>query len=180
MMMTAHFGHYMAARVALQTRSGKAIGCFYRRMANPYFNDIYVQAFRKTGEPLFEQGRRGMMEMVRSLKNGGTIAIVSDLHAHGGKDLTFFGKPAATSVLNAELALKYDAVIIPVYAVRQPNGLDFEIVLHDPVEPSDPVTMTQFLNDDLETMVRAHMEQWFWIHRRWKPYHRPPKAAPQA
>jgi Kdo2-lipid IVA lauroyltransferase/acyltransferase len=170
MMITAHFGHYLAARAALQNQGGEPIGCLYRRMANPYFNETYVDAFHRSGEPMFEQGRRGMMEMVRWLKQGGIIAIVSDLHAHGGEELTFFGKPAVTSVLNAELALKYDAVMIPCYAVRQPNGLDFEIVLREPVPHSDPKTMTQFLNDDLEAMVRDHMEQWFWIHRRWKPW----------
>ncbi len=170
MMITAHFGHYLAARIALQTRSGQPIGCLYRRMANPYFNDMYVDAFYKTGAPMFEQGRRGMVEMVRTLKKGGIIAIVSDLHAHGGEELTFFGKPAVTSVLNAELAMKYKAVLIPCYAVRQPNGIDFEIVLHDPVEHTDPRTMTQFTNDDLEAMVRKNMGQWFWIHRRWKTW----------
>ena len=170
MMITAHFGHYLAARVALQNRSAKPIGCLFRRMANPYFNDRYVDAFCQTGEPMFEQGRRGMMEMVRSLKKGGIIAIVSDLHAHGGKSMNFFGKPAATSTLNAELAIKYNAVMIPVYAVRQPNGLDFEIMLHEPVEHNDADTMTQEINDDLETVVRQHMGQWFWIHRRWKPW----------
>ncbi|KUJ82157.1 lysophospholipid acyltransferase family protein [Ruegeria profundi] len=170
MMITAHFGHYLAARIALQARSGQPIGCLYRRMANPYFNDMYVEAFYKTGAPMFEQGRRGMVEMVRSLKKGGIIAIVSDLHAHGGEELTFFGKPAVTSVLNAELAMKYKAVLIPCYAIRQPNGLDFEIVLHDPVPHTDPKTMTQFTNDDLEAVVRQHMGQWFWIHRRWKAW----------
>ncbi|WP_170331020.1 lysophospholipid acyltransferase family protein [Ruegeria arenilitoris] len=170
MMITAHFGHYLAARIALQARSQKPIGCLYRRMANPYFNDMYVDAFHKTGKPMFEQGRRGMVEMVRTLKSGGIIAIVSDLHAQGGEELTFFGKPAVTSVLNAELAMKYKAVLIPCYAVRQPNGIDFEIVLHDPVPHTDPKTMTQFTNDDLETMVRQHMGQWFWIHRRWKAW----------
>lgn len=168
MFITAHFGHYLAARVALQHRVGKPIGCLYRRMANPYFNKIYVDAFHKTGEPMFEQGRRGMMEMVRSLKKGGIIAIVSDLHAHGGEELQFFGQPAVTSVLNAELAIKYNAVTIPCYAVREPNGLDFEIVLHEPIEHTDPTTMTQQMNDDLEVMVRKYMDQWFWIHRRWK------------
>jgi KDO2-lipid IV(A) lauroyltransferase len=170
MMITAHFGHYLAARIALQARSGKPIGCLYRRMANPYFNDAYVDAFYKTGSPMFEQGRRGMVEMVRSLKKGGIIAIVSDLHAHGGEELTFFGKPAVTSVLNAELAMKYKAELIPCYAIRQPNGIDFEIVLHDPVPHTDPKTMTQFTNDDLEAVVRQHMGQWFWIHRRWKAW----------
>ncbi|WP_050602092.1 lysophospholipid acyltransferase family protein [Ruegeria sp. 6PALISEP08] len=168
MMITAHFGHYLAARIALQEHSGQPIGCLYRRMANPYFNDAYVEAFYKTGAPMFEQGRRGMVEMVRSLKKGGIIAIVSDLHALGGEELMFFGKPASTSILNAELAIKYKAELIPCYAVRQPNGIDFEIILHDPVPHSDPKTMTQFTNDDLEKVVRQHMGQWFWIHRRWK------------
>ena len=30
--------------------------------------------------------------------------------------------------------------------------------------------MTQDLNDGLEALVREHMGQWFWIHRRWKPW----------
>jgi KDO2-lipid IV(A) lauroyltransferase len=28
--------------------------------------------------------------------------------------------------------------------------------------------MTQALNDSLELLVRQHLDQWFWIHRRWK------------
>ena len=28
--------------------------------------------------------------------------------------------------------------------------------------------MTQEVNDRLEAQVRARMDQWFWIHRRWK------------
>jgi KDO2-lipid IV(A) lauroyltransferase len=105
---------------------------------------------------------------VRHLKHGGIIAIVGDLHVQEGIPLNFFGQPAITSTVPAELALKYDAVMIPVYAVRQPNGLDFEIVMHAPIEHSDPVTMTQSVNDDLESLVRSNMDQWFWIHRRWK------------
>lgn len=173
MFITAHFGHYLAARVALQHQYGKPIGCLYRRMANPYFNESYVRAFHETGAPMYEQGRRGMVEMVRDLKKGGVIAIVSDLHAHGGAPLTFFGKTAFTSLLNAELALKFKAEMIPCYAVRQENGVDFEIVLHEPVEHTDPETMTQFTNDDLEAVVRKNMGQWFWIHRRWKHWEPP-------
>ncbi len=171
LMIGAHFGHYMATRVAVQHQFGKPMGCFYRRMANPYFNDIYVDAFEKTGKPLFEQGRRGMSQMVRHVKNSGVVAIVADLHAHGGQELMFFGKPAVTSVLNAELALKYDALMIPCHAIRQDNGLDFEIHISDPIPHTDPMTMTQAINDDLETLVRDHMGQWFWIHRRWKPWY---------
>lgn len=168
-LITGHFGNYDVARANLIAR-GHQMGSLYRRMANPYFNTHYVRTITAIGEPMFEQGRRGMMEMVRHLKNGGIIAIVGDLHAHGGLELDFFGEPAVTSIVPAELALKYDAELIPIYAIRKPNGLDFEIVMQAPIPHSDPVTMTQAVNDGLERLVRDHMDQWFWIHRRWKPY----------
>jgi KDO2-lipid IV(A) lauroyltransferase len=28
--------------------------------------------------------------------------------------------------------------------------------------------MTQALNDSLEALVRGNLDQWLWIHRRWK------------
>ena len=167
--MTGHFGNYDAARANMIHR-GYEIGALYRRMANPYFNEHYVRALSAVGTPMFEQGRRGMIEMVRHLKGGGLIAIVGDLHSHGGVAIDFFGKPAVTSTVPAELALKHNAIMLPVYAIRQENGLDFEIVMHPPIPHTDAKTMTQDLNDGLEALVREHMGQWFWIHRRWKPW----------
>lgn len=168
-LMTGHFGNYDVARANLIAR-GFSMGALYRRMANPYFNTHYVRRMQAIGTPMFEQGRKGMGQMVRHLKKGGIIAIVGDLHAHGGKELTFFGQPAVTSTVPAELALKYDAAMIPVYSIRDPNGLDFRIVMPEPIVHSDPITMTQAVNDGLETLIRGHMDQWFWIHRRWKPW----------
>jgi Kdo2-lipid IVA lauroyltransferase/acyltransferase len=168
-LMTGHFGNYDAARASL-IRRGYEMGSLYRRMANPYFNEHYVRQMASIGTPLFEQGRPGMAQMVRFLKKGGNIAIVGDMHVHGGKELTFFGQPAVTSTVPAELALRYNAEIIPVYAIRQPNGLDFEIIMLDPIAHSDPLTMTQEINDGLEALIRENVDQWFWIHRRWKPW----------
>lgn len=168
-LVTGHFGNYDAARIALIAR-GHHMGVLYRRMANPYFNDHYVRAMQDMGGILFEQGRRGMVEMVRHLRGGGVIAIVADMHAHGGRELRFFGQPAVTSMITAQLALKYGAMLIPIYAIRQPDGLSFRVELHDPIPHSDPETMMQQVNDDLEAMVRRHMGQWFWVHRRWKPW----------
>lgn len=167
-LVTGHFGNYDAARSNLIGR-GHKMGALYRRMANPYFNAHYVRTIERIGKPMFEQGRRGMMEMVRHLKGGGIIAIVADLHSYGGKKIDFFGQPAVTSIVPAELALKYNAAMIPVYAIRQDNGLDFEITMHAEIPHSDAETMTRAVCDDLEVLVRQHMGQWFWIHRRWKP-----------
>ena len=70
--------------------------------------------------------------------------------------------------MTAELALKYNAALIPVYGLRDPDGFGFRIIALEEIPHSDPVTMTQAVNDGLEALVRNNMDQWFWVHRRWK------------
>ncbi len=165
--VSGHFGSINATRIAM-IEQGFPIGVFYRAMTNRPFNAHYVAAMAAVSEPLFEQGRRGMIQMVKHLKSGGNVGILSDLNAHDGVPLEFFGKPALTSLATAEMALKFNALLVPAWALRQPNGLDFEVVVEDEIPATDAVTMTREFNRRLEAMVRAHMGQWFWIHRRWK------------
>ncbi|MGR3802289.1 lysophospholipid acyltransferase family protein [Marinibacterium profundimaris] len=165
--VTAHFGNYDAARASL-IHHGFEVGGFYRPLDNPYVNKPYTRAITAIGEPLFTQSRKGMANMVRHLKAGGVLAIVADRHAVGGEVMPFFGKPAATSLVTAELALRFDAPLLPVYGLRKPDGIHFEIVTQEPIPHTDPETMTREITERLESFVREHMDQWFWIHRRWK------------
>jgi len=166
-LVTGHFGNFDASRATLIAR-GYRVGGLYRPMKNRYFNSHYEQAIAAIGTPLFAQGRRGLGAMVRHLQTGGMVGMVIDQHKRRGARLRFFGHDALTALSAAELALKYDAALIPIYAIRQPNGLDFDIVVEAPISRGTPEAMTQALNDSLEALVRAHPEQWFWIHRRWK------------
>jgi KDO2-lipid IV(A) lauroyltransferase len=52
--------------------------------------------------------------------------------------------------------------------VRQRDGLSFQIIVEAPIPHGTPESMTQALNDSLESIVRQNIDQWFWIHRRWK------------
>lgn len=165
--VTGHFGSFNAARIAM-IEQGFKMGVFYRPMSNKWFNTRYTAAMGALSQPMFEQGRRGVIQMVRHLRGGGVLAILTDLNAHDGVPLDFFGKPALSSLATAELALKFGAPLVPIWGIRSDNGFDFEILVEEPVEPSDPVTMTQEVNDRLEHQVRKRMDQWFWIHRRWK------------
>ncbi|PTX55428.1 KDO2-lipid IV(A) lauroyltransferase [Litoreibacter ponti] len=167
-LVTGHFGNYDAPRAAL-IAAGFNVGALYREMNNGFFNPHYVAAISKIGEPVFPRGRKGLSGLIKFLRGGGMAGFLMDQYMGDGADLDFFGKPAPTALSAAELALKYDALVVPVYGVRQPNGLDFEVICEAPIPHTDPVQMTQALNDSLEALVRQHMEQWFWIHRRWKP-----------
>ncbi|MEZ5779898.1 MAG: lysophospholipid acyltransferase family protein [Paracoccaceae bacterium] len=164
---TGHFGNYDVARAALIAR-GYRVGALYKPMANPLFNAHYLDAISLIGTPLFPRGQRGMGQMVRFLKSGGMLGLLMDQRMSHGERLSFFGKPALTATSAADLALKYAAELIPVYGIRQPDGLSFEIVVEAPIPHGDPIAMSQAINDSLEALTRQHMQQWFWIHRRWK------------
>ncbi|WP_331459963.1 lysophospholipid acyltransferase family protein [Cochlodiniinecator piscidefendens] len=166
--VSGHFGNYDAPRAALRLR-GHQIGALYRPFSNPYFDAHYLKAIQKVASPIFPQSRRGLSEMIRFLKAGNTVAILMDLHSTSGSLLSFFGKPAPSSLSAAELALKYDALLVPVYGTRQENGFDFSIEVEAPIPHTDAETMTQLIADSLEARVRNDMAQWLWIHRRWKP-----------
>ncbi len=166
-LVTGHFGNYDASRAALLAR-GFRVGGLYKPMKNRAFNAHYVQAMRRIGTPMFPRGRAGLGEMVRHLKAGGMVGLVIDQAMRHGEVLSFLGRPARTALSAADLALRYDALLLPVYAIRQPDGLSFRVVVEPPIPVSDARTMTQALNDSLAAQVRAHPAQWFWIHRRWK------------
>lgn len=163
----AHFGNYDAMRSALAAR-GWPVGALYRPMNNAAFNRHYVPAISAIAQPLFPRGRAGLAQMLRHLKGGGWLALGFDQYDQHAPELRFFGLPSRTVLTPAELAIRYDALILPVHAVRQPDGLSFRVHVGAPMDHADPAAMMQALNDDLEDLVRRHMDQWFWVHRRWK------------
>ena len=169
--VTGHFGSYDAARAALMAR-GHRMGGLYKPLRNPHVNRHYAAAISAVAGPAFPRGREGLAALIRHLRGGGLLVILSDLYVHGAPELRFFGRPAPTALTAAELALRHDALLVPFYGVRRPGGLSFDLQVHAPVPHEDPAAMMQAVNDDLEAMVRAHMDQWFWIHRRWKPERR--------
>ena len=165
--VSGHFGNYDILRAGLIIR-GFDTGALYRPMNNKKFNDLYERAINNIGTPLFRRGRKGMTAMIRHLRSGKVLAVLIDQHMDHGISLKFFDKPALTSTSAAEMALKYNTLLIPAYAIRQKNGIDFHVIFENPIKPSTPETMTQQLNNSLEEQVKKHMDQWLWIHERWK------------
>ena len=166
-LVTAHLGNYDAVRGTL-SRQGYRIGALYKPMANPAFNTHYVKAISALGEPLFPTDRKGIVGLVRHLKSGGMMGIVADVGRTKSPVLKFFGLPAHTPLSTAEWALQEKALLIPVFGIRQPDGVSFEIRIEAPIAHSTPEQMMQDYNDIVERIVREDPGQWFWIHNRWK------------
>jgi len=166
-LVTGHYGNYEAMRAVLAAK-GINVGGLYRDMKNPYFNAHYVKTMQTFGGPVFAQGRQGTTGFVRHLKEGGQLVLLFDQHVIGAPSFDFLGHPAQTATSAAELALRYDALLIPFYGIRLKDGLSFDTVLEAPVPHSTATAMTQAITDSLAVRVRNDPSQWFWVHRRWR------------
>jgi KDO2-lipid IV(A) lauroyltransferase len=166
MFVTAHYGNHEAPRQVL-TAMGHSIGGLYRPMLNPYFNAHYAKTMTSWGGPVFAQGRRGTMGFARHLKSGGMGTLLFDVSA-SGISLPFLGQPAHTATSAADIALRLDALVIPYFGIRQPDGLSFAVEVEAPIAPASPAQMMAEMTGRLEAQIARDPAQWFWVHRRWK------------
>ncbi len=164
--VSGHFGQWEAIRHVLKAQE-MTCSAIYKPNRNSYFDKLYAKNIRCGGEPLFETGAAGMRALVRHLRGGGLVSLLLDQRYIKGDVLEFIGRPAFTSTHFCELALRFSVPIVPAYGTRSRDGrilVDFE----EPIEESDPILMTQKINDSLTERVRKNPEQYHWMHWRWK------------
>lgn len=166
--VSAHFGNHEAPRHLL-AQQGHQIGGIYRPFSNARFDADYRRTIASLGGAVFPQGREGTVGFARYLREGGLGILFYDVRDARGEELDFLGHPALTATSAAKLALKYDAALIPWFGIRQPDGHSFLCVLEAAIPHTDPTTMTEDLHRRLEARIADTPEQWFWVHRRWKP-----------
>ena len=93
-----------------------------------------------------------------------------DQRVSEGEMIDLFDKPALTTTLPAQLAIKFKMDIIPVYIERKKNNT-FEIQFEERVNPEDfkdKIELSKKLNYILEKMIIKNPSQWIWTHNRWK------------
>lgn len=166
-LVTGHFGNYDVVRAWFAAR-GIQVGGLYKPLANEAFNALYESRIAQVNRPIFERGRRGLGQMVAHLRQGGMLGLLFDQRIRSAEPLDFLGQPARTAFSAADLALKHDALMVPVYGIRQPDGLSFDFAAEAPIPPGTARQMMQAATDSLAARVRADPGQYFWIHRRWK------------
>ena len=169
-LVSAHFGNYDAWRLALIAR-GLPVGGYFKELGSPALNRHYLAAVHASGQPMFPDTGEGRKAMIRFLRQGGMLGILMDLDRPHGVMLDFLGQPTRTVLSMADMALKYDALLVPIYGIRTPEKPGFRVVVEAPIPASDARTMTQALNDSFGARVRQYPEQWVWWHNRRKKSH---------
>ncbi|MBS2029667.1 MAG: lysophospholipid acyltransferase family protein [Deltaproteobacteria bacterium] len=130
------------------------------------------------------RGKNVVAKMIDVLREEGVLALIIDQNMLPKRAIfsPLFGRLAATTPAPAVLAERTGAPVILAALFRLPDGR-FRTRFMGPFGlRGSGSERTQALTDDLnralETMIREHPEQWFWVHRRWKT--RPPNEAAQA
>ena len=151
-------------------------GIAYRAANNPYVDErILKERANDTSITMIAKGPSGAKSIIRAIKSGASIAMLVDQKMNNGIEVPFFGFPAMTAVALARLSLQYKYPIVPLQIVRIGKSSNFELILHDPLEPSitkdnekDCYNIMLEVNNTLEQWIREKPEQWFWFHNRWK------------
>ncbi len=158
--------------------NGFRVTTVVRRQNNPEVDAWFERMRRRFGALTTDSGF-GLREILRTLRNGDILALMSDQNAGDrGYFVDFLGEPASTVTGPAQIALKSRAPIVALAAHRRGAGPHLIEIL-PPIRPeeftddeSGRLQLTQHLTRIIENWVRKRPDQWFWLHRRWKS--RPP------
>lgn len=169
-----HLGNWELAG-ATAVRQDFPISGIYRT-PNNRFADRLVRHIRGTicGMGLIRKGAAGAKEAIKLVAGGGNLALLVDQKMNDGIAVPFFGLPAMTAPALAQLALRYDAVVLPVRILRL-RGARFRVICEPPLEVvrtgdrnADTLAIMTRVNQILERWIRQTPGQWLWLHRRWE------------
>ncbi len=156
----------------------------YRPVNNPIINWWIMRQRRRYAYPVqISKNGDNVRDLMRTLKGGGVLAMLTDQKHSEGLPIPFFGRDAWTATGPAVLGLRTGAALVPVRMVRT-NGAHFRMTFYPPLEiarsgekDADIRAVMVAINASLEDAVREHPAQWLWAHNRWRI---PPGAQPAA
>ncbi len=168
--VSGHFANFELMSMEITKRDIK-LATIYRPLNNIFLNPLMEYLRRKyICKNQIKKGVNGLRDAINYIKKGYNIALMIDQRLSEGEEISFFGKKAKTTTLPAQLALKYNLSIIPVFIQRK-NKEKFEIEFLDQIEVNkykDKVELSKKLNEVLEKMIIKNPNQWIWTHNRWK------------
>ena len=174
---TGHIGNWELGAL-LQAMLGFPMTVVARPLDNRRLERMLAELRTSTGNRLVHK-RRAARELLATLADGGTVAMLIDQDAReAGLFVPFFGRLASTTPALATLALRTGATVLPVCCLPEQDGR-YRMIYEPPLtvertgrRDEDALRLTAACTARIEAWVRAEPHLWLWMHRRWKT--RPP------
>jgi KDO2-lipid IV(A) lauroyltransferase len=172
--VSGHFANFELMSMEL-TKRNINLATIYRPLNN-FFLNPFMEYLRKKYicKNQIKKGLLGVKDSIHYIKNNFSIALMIDQRVGEGKKLPFFEHLALTTTMPAQLALKFNLDIVPIYITRKNND-NFEIKIYEPIKmlkdndiETSKLNMSIKLNKILEEMITKDAGQWIWTHNRWK------------
>ena len=168
--ISGHFANFELMSMEI-TKKKINLATIYRPLNNFFVNPLMEHLRKKyICKNQIKKGITGVREAIHYIKKNHSIALMIDQRVSEGEKINFFDKPALTTTLPAQLALKYNLPIIPVFLERIGND-KFNIEFQKEIAPKEfknKLELTEKLNRILEKMIVKNPNQWIWTHNRWK------------
>ena len=172
--ISGHFNNFELMAMELE-KNNINLAAIYRPLNNFLLNPYMVFIRKKyICKNQIKKGLAGTKEVIGYMKKKYSVALMVDQRLGESERYPFFNKPAHTTTLPAQLALRFDCNIIPVYLERDKNNF-FKMEILNPIEinktdnlENDKKTKKIKINQIIEKMILRNPEQWIWTHGRWK------------
>ena len=174
--VTGHYGNFEIGGYVMGLM-GIPSTTIARRLDNRFVHD-WVARFRGAkGQHMVD--KEGCAPVVQAhLEKGGTLSLLADQHAgEKGCWVNFMGVPASCHKALALFSLGSGAPMLAGYT-RRINGqpMQFESACTGVADPQDDgegvcesvTSLTNWYNDQLAAAVALSVEQYWWLHRRWR------------
>jgi KDO2-lipid IV(A) lauroyltransferase len=155
-----------------------------RKLDDPRLDTIVTRLRSRFGAEVVPRGRSAGRQLANALAHNRVCGLLidQDIRDVPGVFVPFFRRPAWTPSGAAVLALRRGCPLIPGFIARLPGGRH-RIEIHPPLAlPAEGAfedrvqELTAAATTAIEAQVRAHPEQWVWMHRRWRT--QPPAQPP--
>jgi len=194
LLFSAHLGNWEMVTLAIRSCGIEPLHLVYRSANNPYLAVLIKWLRRRAEAILIPKGAAGAREIMKVMKDGGHVVMLVDQKMNDGIAVPFFGRDAMTAPALAQLALRFDAPVVPVRVERLGRpaawpdetalprdgdrvwGPRYRVTAYPPLDLTPPPATSRAeatrlgtlkVNQVLEDWVRERPEQWLWFHRRW-------------
>ncbi len=168
--VSGHFANFELMSMEISKRE-IPLATIYRPLNNIFLNPLMEYLRKKfVCRNQIKKGINGVRDAINFIKKKYCIALMIDQRVSEGEKINFFGEPAFTTTLPAQLALKYNLSIVPVYIERVGKN-KFKIKFEKEILPKNfenKLKITEKLNQVIENMIIKNPKQWIWTHNRWK------------
>lgn len=181
--VTGHYGNFALLPFALRSVSPEPafIARASKRKVGPLVSAArsYYREFLKplAGMQVLSSSLSGARDAARLLHQGNLVIVFADLTwGMGEMPAEFLGVPHRVSRAPASLALRTGAVLLPIITRRLEDG-SHRVTIEAPIAPPEESTQHQIaerlMMEQFTTLFEAYVqrrpEQWYWLHRSWRP-----------